>query len=498
MPYSRIREAPEASSAATLRAVVAALNNAWHVPQHSTPAEKRLANLASHMPEALVKKTIARLVRQRALDPDLARFVRSEGLARQAVAHYEHAEGHIGYPAIIIGAPNGGVAYLAALLGAAFLPAYFLLSFADPTEPDDIASYHEHGAQLIDVILRANPDLLAVNHYDPIHDRFLVEEVNHVRLKLLHLPEAYQQFIERHLAPDGVIFYADNHFAWRQYRIDERHAFQVGGLGGFSDQDFIQGSETIDAWLAKQKSDHRGGWQLPGYQLIHARESEWGSLPQFRDAVQDFAHETGYRFRAINGEHPEDFSALAYTAYLWESRLHERTPNGVLVECFSQINPTAALRADLLPLWMPFNTRDSLEHLARMTPYIPKRLPVGLSLLANFTRTPDLPSAQAWKEVAEKIGPVHWIGVHPDRYPMDIASLLDYAPDLQQWVHAHPGQEPRPHLAPEELLDMMKYLSHYGSRLFTYLLNTGDEDDEDSPGVEEPPIMDAYEFPEME
>ncbi len=496
MPYSRIREAPESSSAATMRAVVAALNDAWHAPQHSTPTEKRLAQFTQYLPEAIIRKAVARTVRGRALDPNLARYVKTEGLARQAVSHYEQADGRVGYPAIIIGAPNGGVAYLAALMGAAFLPAYFLLSFADHTDPDDVATYQEHGSELINTILTTNPDLLAVNHYDPIHDRFLVEEVNHVRLKLLALPEAYRQFIERHLAPGGTVFYVDNSYQWPQYRIENRHMFQVGGLGGFSARDYLKGSETIDAWLAAQKIEHRKGWALPGYDLVETSESEWGSLPQFREAVKDFVDASGYQFRAINGAHPEDFSALAYTAYLWESRLHERRPNGILVECFSQINPTAALRADLLPLWMPFNTQDSLDYFTRMSPYMPKNLPVGISLLANFTKTPDLPPALAWKEVGEKIGPVHWIGVHPKRYPMDIPAIFDYVPELQQWVQEHPGREPRPHLSPEELLEMMKYLNHHGSRLFTYLLNSADDEDEDQPLVDEAPLMDIYDMAE--
>ncbi len=496
MPYSRIREAPESSSAATLRAVVAALNDAWHAPQHSTPTEKRLSQFTQYLPEAITRRAVARTVRKRALDSALARYVKSEGLARQAVSHYEQVDGRIGYPAIIIGAPNGGVAYLAALMGAAFLPAYFLLSFADHTEPDDVASYHAHGSDLIDTILAANSDLLAINHYDPIHDRFLVEEVNHVRLKLLAMPEAYQQFIERHLTRGGVIFYIDNSYPWLQYHIRDRHMFQVGGLGGFNIHDYLRGSKKIDAWLTAQKSEHRGGWSLPGYDLMETPESEWGSLPQFREAVKDFAEIGGYQFKAINGAHPDEFSALAYTAYLWESRMHGRKPNGVLVECFSQINPTAALRADLLPLWMPFNTQDSLDYFASMTPYIPKNLPVGLSLLANFTQTPDLPPALAWKEVGEKIGPVHWIGVHPKRYPMDIPAIFDYAPELQQWVQEHPGQEPRPHLSPEELLEMIKYLNHHGSRLFTYLLNSSDDDDEEQRIADDAPLINVYEMAE--
>ncbi len=480
MSYPRIREAPESSSAATLRAVAAALNNAWHAPYPPTPAEKRLARLAHRLPRALVQRLLARTVRKRALEPNLSRYVKTSGLAKQALAHYKPESKKQGYPAIIIGAPNGGVAYLAALMGAPFLPAWFLLSFADRTDPDDVEAYHEHGSHFIDAILAANPDLLAVNHYDPIHDRFLVAEANHVRLKMLALPEAYKRFISRHLAPDGALFYVNNNYPWQQFQVNDRHTFQVGGLGGFSAQDYLEGSETIDAWLAQQKSEHRGGWNLPDYELTAAPESEWGSLPQFRASVKAFADANGYQFRAINGAHPEDFGALAYTAYLWEGRMHERRHNGVLLECFGQINPTAALRADLLPLWAPFNTQDSLDYFARMSPYLPKGTPVIMALMASFIQTPDLPPARDWEKVAQKYGDVTWIGANPQRYPVDIAAFIDYAPDLQQWVAAHPGQQQRPSLKPEEFLDMMSYLAKNGSRLFTHLLNWQKAEEEEN------------------
>ena len=491
MPYSRIREAPESSSAATLRAVVAALADAW-APQQNTASEQRLVPLAGVMPESLVKKAVARVVRQNALDPSLARYVKTEGLARQVVQHYNHIEGNVGYPAIIIGAPNGGVAYLASLLQVPYLPAYFLLSFANHTAPDDIAAYQDFGSGLIKPILKANPDLLAVNHYDPIHDRFLVEEVNHVRLKLLELPDAYQQFITKHLAPDGIIFYADSAYEWLQYHIDERHMFQVGGLGGFSAKDYLMGSDAIDEWLEAQKADHRGGWTLPDYKPVMTRESEWGTLPEFREAVDDFAYENGYEFKALRMEHPEEFSALAYTAYLWESRLNDRSPNGLLVECFNQINPTAALRADLLPLWVPFNTEDSLEFLESMVPIIPSGLAVGLSLVPNFTKTPDTPQAESWKEVAEEIGPVHWIGVNPKRYPMDVAALFNYLPELKKWVQSKPGEEDAPNLTPEEFLQMMSYI--HDENLFEDLLSTFETEDLSQAEPIETAPLDDYEL----
>lgn len=474
MPYARIREAPESSSAATLHAVAAALADAWYQPQPSTPRQAQWARAAARLPRGLIRRLVQRAVRQQALDPALARYISSEGLARQALSAYNRVQNGVGYPAMIVGAANGGAAYLAALLNIPYLPAHFVLSFHDPTAADDIATYQAHGSALIEPIVRRNPDLVAVNHYDPLHDRFLVEEVNHVRLKLLDLPEAYRAFIHAHLAPGGRLFFVNCDFVWEQYQIAAQVFFQVGGLGGYDAEDYRLGNEEIDAWLQSQGSAHRQGWRLEGFPLTQAPESEWGSLPAFRQAVRQFAQDAGYQFHALNGVHPEDFSALAYTAYLWEARLHERTPQGVLIECFSQLNPTAALRSHLLPLWLPFQADDSLHYLARMAAYLPEGLPVLLSLLANFSLTPDTPGATAWKEIAGQRSEVTWIGTDPQRYPADLASRFEYLPALQAWTQAHPGQSghpARPHLTPEAFLQMMQYLAEDGTKLLEDLIS---------------------------
>ncbi len=472
MPYPRIREALESSSAATLHAVAAALGDGWRQPQPSTPLQASLARLAARLPAAAVQWLVGRAVRDSGLDPDLARYVTSEGLARQAISAYSHVTDGVGYPAILIGAPNGAIAYLAALLRVPFLPSHFVLSFADRTDPDDIATYQAHGARLIEPILERNPDLLAVNHFDPLHDRFLVAEVNHIRLKLLDLPETYRNFIRAHLAPDGIIFGIDCTYPWEQYELGDRRYFQVGGLGGYDASGYREGTADLDAWLDRQRSKHRGGWNLSeNYPLSQQPESEWGLLPAFRQAIEHFCQSENYEFHTIAGAHPEDFSALAYTSYLWEARLHERQPRGILLECFSQINPTAALRSDLLPLWLPFNCDDSHQFLNDFLPYLPTDLPVVFSLLANFTVTPDLTPASAWRQTASAIGPINWIGVHPDRYPIDLASRFDYLPQLQAWTRAHPGADPRPQLSPDDLLQIMHFLAQDGPQLLEDLLS---------------------------
>ena len=481
MPYPRIREAPESSSAAVLQAVAASLADAWRPNQRATSTQAKLARFATHLPDAITRKMVSYAIRDIGLDPSLAHRITSEGLAKQALNVYNQVEDGVGYPAILIGAPNGGIAYLAALLQIPFLPSYFLLSFADHSNPDDIQSYAQQGSNFIEPIIAQNPDLLAVNHYDPLHDRFLVEHVNHVRLKLLDLPQAYRDFIREHLAPEGIVLFADSRYSWHQYQLGERHFFQVGGLGGYTDQDFLQGNPEIDIWLAGQKSRHQGGWNLDDqYPLVEQPESEWSGLPAFREAVHHFCEAEPYQVFSINGTHPEDFSALAYTAYLWEARLHDRTPKGILVESFSLLNPTAALRSDLLPLWLPFNCDDSLEYLARMISVFPADAPILLALLPGFTATPDMPGAEAWQQVASRSGPVTWIGSNPRHYPLDPSALFDYLPELQNWVQANPGSSPRPHLTPDDLQEMMRYLGRWGSELFTMLLDNPSQPDADA------------------
>ena len=71
---------------------------------------------------------------------------------------------------------------------------------------------------------------------------------------------------------------------------------------------------------------------------------------------------------------------------------------------------------------------------------------------------------------------------------MDLEAIFDYVPQLQQWVQNFPGADQPPRLSPEEFLTMMKYLSHYGSKLFTYLLNAGAEESEGAGPLDEEPV----------
>jgi hypothetical protein len=426
------------SSATMMRAVAAALCNEWMIPERWPAYLVALTRPANRLPAAWRGRLVAHFMRNVGVSPALAAAVTAAGLAQWATQLYGSAPTNPLYDTIVLGAPSGGIAHLAALLGAPFLSQHFVTRYRYRGPADDVAAYQAFGAQLGETILGANPDLSVINHYDPLHDRFLIPYVNYIRMKLLDLPGPYVEFIRSRLRPGGALLYADCQYNWGQYRIGKRHFFQVGGLGGVADTDFVRDAGPTAHFLATHGAPAgQHDWALPS-PWLEQPESEWGSLPPFRQAVEDFAEQNGYRFRVVRGAHPEDFAQLAFYAAYQAALNAGREPAGVLVDCFTQTSPTAALQAGLLPLWLPFNCTDSLDFLTRMAPDFPVNKPVLLAPAPGFSPAWDAVSAHQWQAAC---GPDHstvWMGVDPAAHPMDIAGIFRFVPALQAWCAQHP------------------------------------------------------------
>jgi hypothetical protein len=204
-------------------------------------------------------------------------------------------------------------------------------------------------------------------------------------------------FIRSRLDPGGAVCYLDCGAKWLRSRVGERSVFQVGGWGGISAQEFLEGSERLSRYCREARLP-RCDWRLPGFPLEEGPESEWGCEPGLGEALQDFCLREGYRFIKISLPEPHDYSRLAFQAMARLLEEQGRTPGGVLVEMFSQFDVTAALQAGLLPLWLVFNTADSLAFLQEMVPLFPKDRPVFFSPLSTFTLTPDIVPWPAWEE----------------------------------------------------------------------------------------------------
>jgi hypothetical protein len=425
-----------------MRSVAAALRGRFLDPFRLSALERLgLSAIALLGPEP-VRRAVGYGVRFRGTDPSWADRITTEGLARWAVSLYDGLDGP--FDALLIGAPNGGVAHLAAALGAPFLSQHFLISFRDPTHPDDIDTYFERGTALARRILRREPMVAVVNHYDPLHDRFLVRWVNHIRLKLLDLPEAYRTFIRRRLRPGGTLIFIDCRYLWLQYRVGPRHTFQVGGLGDVSDREFLEGRPEIESLRGAP-----GGWSLPDLPLERQVESEWGAAPPLREVVEAFARANGYRFLALEGDHPEWYACLALDAHRRLSEREGREPQGVLVEMFTQSNPVAPLRSRLLPLWLPFNCADSLRFLRRMREHLPPDRPVLLTPIPNFVFTFDTAEWSAYQEALAGMR-VQILGVRRRLFPSDPAGMWRPAGALARWCREHPDPV-RVRLSVEEL-----------------------------------------------
>jgi hypothetical protein len=429
-----------------MRSVAAALRGEFFQPQDMPDWVAVLAMLLGGLGRRFNVWAVDRSQSMTGIAPEVADRITSADLAEHALGFYREVKGP--FDAVIVGAPNGGVAHLATALGAPFLSQHLLTSFRDHKHADDIHTYAERGTELARRVLSRNADLAIVNHYDPLHDRFLVRWVNHIRYKLLDLPQAYREAIRLWLKPGGTIVFSDCRYLWRQYRVGERHTFQVGGLGGVTDEEFLSGCPEIEAMQRAERSPWVGGWRLD-LPLEVQPESEWGALPELRAACEAFAQENGYGFLPLTADHPEGFSKLAFHAYQALLRKAALTPRGVFIDCFTQVNPVAIRLSSLLPLWLPFNCTDSLHFLERMRPEFPCDLPVVFAPVPNFAPAYDTVGFDPWLDVLMDFD-VNVLATDPQRYPEDLSGLFGFTPALKQWCKMHPAPV-RAHLSPDEL-----------------------------------------------
>lgn len=151
----------------------------------------------------------------------------------------------------------------------------------------------------------------------------------------------------------------------------------------------------------------------------------------------------------ISMPEPHDYSRLAYHAVDRLCEKQGRQPAGVLIETFSQFDATSVRRGALLPLWLVFNTRDSLEFLQSMRPLFPKNGKVFFSPLSTLTLTPDL---VPWNDWEAALSGLDWtnIGARPSHYPLDTRALVDWSAPLHRWAETE-GVPITGRLSPQEL-----------------------------------------------
>ena len=325
-----------------------------------------------------------------------------DALAAWCVAQYPGTER---YPVIVLGSPNGAVAHLASLLGAPFLTTSFGLAFRHPAihseiDPDDLSGYQRTCQIVTERIVAGNADSGSdyemICHYDPIHDRSMVQAAAFIRIKLRDLPACYRGFIRDRLARDGTLLLVDCTYSWPQIPIGERVFLQIGGLGAIAPAEYLQ------RWPANEPIELR-------------RESEWGCPEAFASAVRSCAEANGIRLVTIARDHPAEYSLLAYAAYQMCDGVRKDT---ILIDCFNHQNPNTNITAGIPGLWLPFNTADGLTLVERA---LRDRTfdTIYFAPLPSFARSPDTVSLDVWAEFLASHGVLEWVGVRPDMYPAD-------------------------------------------------------------------------------
>lgn len=429
-------------AAVTMRSVAAALTGEFLDVWDFGPWQQRAMGLISLGGTKITSTALGRMTASNGVEATLAKRVTASVLANWALSLYDATEGP--WDALIIGAPNGGVAHLAIAMGIPFLSQHFTLDVQGAADPDDVTAHQRQGTEVARAILDRNADLAVIGHYDPLHRRQAVQHVNRLRCKLLDLPRPYQAYIHQNLRPGGTLIFVNCRYAWPMYFIDERHWFQVGGLGDVAAWDYIQARHPQIARLqvsgASAGDDASGHWGLPGLKAFEMPEAEWGTQPPLHSRVAQFARENGYEFVALEGAHPEHYAYLAFKVWQRLLRHADIMPQGVLLETYTQVAPTAVRQAALLPLWLPSNCASSLDFLRRVSrdlrqdpalrhkPVLWLPHPTGAE---NF----DVASWQDWLDALEPFT-VLPIGMQPERYPVDLRALTAAREEILAWTEA--------------------------------------------------------------
>ena len=429
-----IYESRESSSPVITRAVAAGLQGKYSKVYEFNSIMSALLRVVGVFPPSLAEWLIPRAQKSGALSSEQVRKLEINDLIQGRISDYQDVKGP--FPAITLGVGMGGTtSHLALGLGGPFLPQAYVLTLQKGSMNGDVEEYFKLSAETARIVTDRNPEIMSIQHYDPVHDGWLVRRVNHLRLKLTQLPELYQEYIHKNLVPGGEVVYLDGEAKWKQFQVGEKNVFQVGGWGDISSEEFLSGSDRIKKYCDGLGITHQN-WNLQGFPLIDGPESEWGSEPGLRESLQAFCESEGYQFTCISFDDPNKFSQLAFEAVKKQLELDGREPSGVLVEIFSQYDATAILETGLLPLWLIFNTDDSARFLKEMVPNFPKEKPIFFSPLSTFSITPDLTKWETWND-ALMGAPWINIGARKNHYPADTAALVNWQRPLHQWCNEH-------------------------------------------------------------
>ena len=157
-------------------------------------------------------------------------------------------------PAIAVGASNGALTHLWAAMGIPWLPQTVLVPVRrDARDVDDIGADYAWGQRVAPHALARNPEWVLHQMIDPVQDRLMVHRMGHFRFKRLVLGDAYERFLDEHLAPGGTVAAVDGGLDFAITHAGERHVFQHGAVGGPTETEYRRGGPRVTQFLAEAR-----------------------------------------------------------------------------------------------------------------------------------------------------------------------------------------------------------------------------------------------------
>ena len=181
-------ESRESSSPLITRMVAAALNGKMADVYEFDNLQKMGLKCMGVLPKDIAEKLIPRFQRASAHNKSMLERLKIEHLIDQRIKDYDKLQQR--FPAVVLGVGMGGATtHVATALGAPFLPQAFVLTIKGGAPDGSVERYLMQGADLARKLTDQNSGVVSIQHFDPIHDGWLTRSCNHIRLKLIYLPD---------------------------------------------------------------------------------------------------------------------------------------------------------------------------------------------------------------------------------------------------------------------------------------------------------------------
>jgi len=381
-----------------------------------------------------------RFARHMMTEPHEAETVKSWLFARWAANLYRGRK----YQFVVIGPPLGSLVYLSMILDAPFLPLNYGLAIRHkPINPDNMAEHIEIAKKWAAHFAKTDPDIHIVHEYNPVHQRFRLKHGSLLRCRFTAIPEAYDDFIAKNLAPNGTVIIVESRIGWRQYKLAGNLSHQVGQPGGIPCEEYLFSSPRLDKFRSRFMQTE-ACYRLNMPDEIQP-ESRFGVTPRMRLSVISSADEHRKNVCQLYSDEIYLVNQLVSQLFLRGARRDGALPSRCYVHSGNFIAPQPCMHSNLLPVWSPTPCYPAFQFVETYLKKYPHKLEeILVSFEPSMEEAPDFIMLERWKEMLEEKAPVRFVGMNPSKYPREATSVFRQWNEIVRWSkrHKHPLKTP--------------------------------------------------------